>query len=77
LLIHALALFLAWIAGWAAQRAGLQQHLRSNITEPASLSVITLGWMALTMLRLQLSLRDFSAALGAHDPPRPQAIVRI
>lgn len=77
LLIHALALFLAWIAGWAAQRAGLQQRLHSNITEPASLSVITLGWMALTMLRLRLSSRDFSATIGMLGPPVPQSMVRI
>jgi len=77
LLIHALALFLAWIAGWAAQRTGLQQRLRSNITEPASLSIISLGWMALTMLRLQLSPRDFSAALGTLGPPLPQIRMRI
>ena len=78
LLIHALALLLAWIAGWAAQRVGLQQRLRSNITEPASLSIITLGWMALTMLRLRLSTRDFISALSSPlGPPLQGAEVRI
>ena len=73
LLIHALALLLAWIAGWAAQRKGLYAKLRSNITEPNGLSIITLGQMALTMLRTRLSVSDFAAALHnplAH-PPSP------
>ncbi|MBL6751836.1 MAG: IS4 family transposase [Nevskia sp.] len=77
LLIHALALFLAWVAGWAAQRAGLQRHLISNITQPASLSIITLGWMALTMLRLRLSPGDFTATFGLLGPPLPQAQTRV
>jgi hypothetical protein len=78
LLIHALVMLLAWIAGWAAQRVGLQLRLRSNITEPASLSIITLGWMALTMLRLRLSAGDFIAAFnGKLGPPTPLSDVRI
>lgn len=71
LIIHALALFLAWIAGWAAQRAGLHRQLQSNADRKhATLSIITLGWLALTMLQMQLSASDIAAALHA-PPPLP------
>lgn len=65
LLIHALTLLLAWIAGWAAQRAGLHQRLHSNANhhQRPSLSIVTLGWMALTLLNLRLSHADFTTAL--------------
>lgn len=71
LLIHALALLLAWIAGWAAQRTGLQHQLKSNAGHGprAGLSIITLGLMALTLLRMPLSAPDFAAAL--HSPLTP------
>ncbi|HSW12367.1 MAG TPA: IS4 family transposase [Solimonas sp.] len=65
LLIHALALLLAWIAGVAAQRAGMQRRLNSNAIEHrATLSIISLGWMALTMIQLHLSDHDVAAALA-------------
>lgn len=67
LLIHALALLLAWIAGWAAERSGLRARLQSNADRGVSLSIITLRWMALTMIRLRLCTRDFTSAL--HYPP--------
>lgn len=63
LMIHALALFLAWIAGCAAQRSNLHPQLRSNADrQQQNFSIITLGWMALTLLRLRLSTRDFESA---------------
>ena len=76
LVIHALALFLAWIAGWAAQRVGLQHQLKSNADrKQTSLSIISLGWLALTMLEFHLSVSDFTAALRAPPitPPEQKA----
>jgi hypothetical protein len=71
LLIHALALFLAWIAGWAAQRTGLHQQLKSNVDrQHRNFSIVTLGWMALVMIGLHLSVGDVTAALQA-PPPLP------
>lgn len=66
LIIHALALFLAWIAGWAAQRVGLYQRLKSNANnrQPKTLSIVTLGCLALSLLRMPLTARDFVAALA-------------
>jgi len=66
LIIHALALFLAWIAGWAAQRVGLYQQLKSNANnrQPKTLSIVTLGCLALSLLRMHLTTRDFVAALA-------------
>lgn len=69
LLIHALALLLAWIAGWAAQRTGLRHQLKSNADKKqVSLSIITLGWWALTMLHLQLTASDIAAAFQSPPP---------
>lgn len=78
LLIHALALFLAWIAGWAAQRTGLRHQLQSNAgRKRASLSIITLGWMALSMLHLHLTDLDLAAALHPPPPlPSPDQVAR-
>lgn len=66
LVIHALALFLAWIAGWAAQRVGLYQRLKSNANnrQPKTLSIVSLGCLALSLLRMPLTARDFVAALA-------------
>jgi len=80
LIIHALALLLAWIAGWAAQRVGLYQRLKSNANnrQPKTLSIVTLGCLALSLLRLPLTARDFVAALA--DPcasPPPHSVGRI
>lgn len=73
LIIHALALLLAWIAGCAAQRVGLQRRFQSNaIDHRATLSIISLGWMALTMIGLHLSDHDVTAALQAHPPEEAQ-----
>lgn len=70
LMIHALALFLAWIAGCAAQRSNLHSKLRSNADrQHRNFSIITLGWMALTLLRLHLYQRDFDSALKQTTAP--------
>lgn len=71
LLIHALAVFLAWIAGWAAQRMGFYHRLKSNANnrQRKTLSIVTLGCMALTLLRLPLTARDFTTALAAPLAP--------
>ena len=72
LLIHALALFLAWIAGWAAQRTGLSRKLQSNTDrQHRNFSIITLGWMALTMIRMKLSSTDIASALQIPSPLAP------
>ncbi len=74
LVIHALALLLAWIAGWAAQRSGLHQRLKSNADRnQQNLSIITLGWMALRMIGLHLSEHDIAAALHPPPPLAPDA----
>jgi hypothetical protein len=66
LVIHALTLLLAWIAGWAAQRTGLSKTLQSNADrQQRNFSIITLGWMALTMIRMKLSAYDIDSALRA------------
>lgn len=72
LLIHALALFLAWIAGWAAQRTGLHQRLKSNVDpHNQNFSIVTLGWMALTLVGLRLSEHDVIGALQMPPPLAP------
>lgn len=72
LLIHALALFLAWIAGWAAQRSGLHHKLKSNADrKQQNLSIVTLGWMALTLIGQRLSEHDITAALQTPPPLAP------
>jgi hypothetical protein len=67
LIIHALALFLAWIAGWAAQRVGLYHQLKSNANnrQQQTLSIVSLGCLALSLLRMPLTARDFARALVA------------
>lgn len=75
MLIHALALFLAWIAGRAAQRLHLQDRLKSNADrKQTSLSIISLGLLALTILHHQISLSDLTAALRTPPigPPEPE-----
>ena len=69
LLIHALALLLTWIAGWAAQRRRLDLRLRSNVTVKNSLSIISLGWMAITLLGTSPPASDFNAALRDTTAP--------
>lgn len=70
LLIHALALLLAWIAGWAAQRTGLRSQLKSNADrQQTSMSIITLGCMAISMLQLHLSDHDVQRALESSPTP--------
>lgn len=72
LLIQALALFLAWIAGWAAQRTGLRGKLTSHGERRGNtLSVVTLGCLALSLLQLPLSARDFAATLRSPLAPPP------
>lgn len=73
LLIHALALLLAWIAGWAAQRAGLHRQLKSNADRSqTSMSIITLGCMALSLLQFHLSDHDVHQALNYRNVPPDQ-----
>ncbi|HEX9742915.1 MAG TPA: IS4 family transposase [Nitrospiraceae bacterium] len=69
LMIHALALFLAWIAGCAARDAGLHHRLKSNADRTQTgLSIISQGLLALTMLELQLTVSDLTAVRA---PPPP------
>jgi hypothetical protein len=75
LVIHALALFLAWVAGQAARDAGLHHRLKSNADRSqTSLSIISQGLMALTMIELQLTVSDLTVALRAPpiDPPEQE-----
>ena len=66
---HALSLLLVWIAGWAAERTGLRPRLQSTTSrQHPTLSIITLGWMALRLLHLRLSATDVTTALQAPPP---------
>jgi hypothetical protein len=62
LLVQALALFVLWIAGVAAERQALRPAYESNArrTHPA-ISLITLGWLVLAEQALRLRLDDFRA----------------
>lgn len=72
LLVHALAIFLAWIAGWAAQRTGFHHRLKSNADRKGqNFSVVTLGWMALTMIGLHQSEHDITTAIQMPPPLAP------
>ena len=71
LLIHLLAVFLAWIAGITARRRGLQDQCRSNSDRKRhTLSDITLGWMVLAAKLLTLTQACFEQALRSlwHPP---------
>ncbi|WP_093289738.1 transposase [Solimonas aquatica] len=72
-IVHALALFLAWIAGWAAQRVGLYHQLKSNANnrQRKILSIVSLGCLALSLLRMTLTTRHFVTALAAPLAPPP------
>ncbi|MDT0498534.1 hypothetical protein RM530_14375 [Algiphilus sp. W345] len=64
LLIHLLAVFLAWVAGIIARRRGLQDQCRSNSDRKRqTLSDITLGWMVLAAKLLTLTQACFEQAL--------------
>jgi len=48
LLLHALAVFAAWLAGMAAEADGCQHRLNPHTAKRRLYSLIRLGWEALT-----------------------------
>lgn len=68
ILIHALALFVLWIAGQIADRRALRPAYESNARRSrTTISIITLGWLALTEQAVQLTASDFMQSI--HPPP--------
>ncbi len=72
LLINALAVFLAWIAGDLAHRKGLTRYFQSNGNRKRnSMSVVMLGCMALAEGAIRMVRRDLEAALELLSLPPP------
>ena len=73
LLVNALAVFLAWLAGTLAQRRNLEPRYQSHGNRKRrSLSVVTLGWMALADEAIKLAHRELTEALRLLSEPPPQ-----
>ena len=79
ILIHALALLVLWIAGLIADRRALRPAYESNARRSrTTISIITLGWLALTEQAIHLTARDFTQAIGPPtDIPGDEPCVRI
>lgn len=73
LLINALAVFLAWMAGNLAHRRNLELQFQShgNRKRP-TMSVVTLGWMALADGVITLARSELEEALRILAEPPPQ-----
>lgn len=74
LLIHALAMFAAWLAGLAAQQAGHAQRLNPTSARRRQYSVIRLGWEALARRWLG---NPRSAMLALLSVPPPDIIANM
>lgn len=60
LLIHALALLVLWVAGLQAECYHLRPHYEANARQsPSTISLVTLGWLALTEQALHLTASGF------------------
>ena len=69
-LIHALAMLVLWIAGRVADQNHLRPAFESNARRTrTTISIITLGWLALTEHAVRLSHDNFFNALSAPPPP--------
>jgi hypothetical protein len=73
LLVNALAVFLAWIAGCLAHRRNLELQFQSHGNRKRrTMSVVTLGWMALAEGGVRLAHSELIEALRMlSEPPLP------
>jgi hypothetical protein len=72
LLINALAVYLAWIAGNLAEQENLQSRFRSNGNRKRrTISVITLGWMVLVDDCIRLLHSELEEAMRLLSEPPP------
>lgn len=73
LLIHALALFLLWIAGRIADQQSLRPQYESNARRSrTTISIITLGWLALSEQAIRFTYDGFIRACQAPPPLLPE-----
>jgi hypothetical protein len=72
LLVNALAVYLAWIAGNLATQEDLESRFRSNGNRKRrTMSVITLGWMALADGVITLARSELAEAMRLLSEPPP------
>jgi len=73
LLVNALAMFLAWLAGHLARSKNLDRHFQSNGSRKRhSLSIVTVGWMVLADDAIRLARSELNEALRRlSEPPLP------
>ncbi|MDR3427739.1 IS4 family transposase [Silvimonas sp.] len=72
LLVNALAVLLAWIAGNLAYRKKLELQFQSHGNRKRrSMSVVTLGWMALADETIRFACRELTQALDLLSEPPP------
>ena len=72
LLLHALAVFAAWLAGMAAEADGCQHRLNPFATQRRLYSLIRLGWEALTRRWLTRPVQTMLDALHSLSPEARQ-----
>ncbi len=70
LLLHALVVFAAWLAGMAAEADGYQRRLNPFATQRRLYSLVRLGWEALTR---QWLTRPVQTMLDTLDSLSPEA----
>jgi hypothetical protein len=68
LLLHALALFVAWLAGIAAEAERCQHKLNPHCSERRLYSIVRLGWEALSRQWLSLSTAKLIEILRSLSP---------
>jgi IS4 transposase len=68
LLLHALALFVAWLAGIAAEAERCQHKLNPHCSERRLYSIVRLGWEALSRRWLSLSTAKLIEILRSLSP---------
>lgn len=75
ILVHALPLLVLWIAGRIADRRALRPSYESNARRTrTTISIITLGWLALTEHVVRLTIADFIPQIG---PPIPLGLADL
>ncbi len=72
LLLHALAVFAAWLAGMAAEADGYQRRLNPFATNRRLYSLVRLGWEALTRRWLTRPVQAMLDALQSLSPEARQ-----
>jgi len=72
LLLHALAVFAAWLAGMAAEADGYQRKLNPFATQRRLYSLVRLGWEALTRHWLTRPVQTMLDTLESLSPEAQQ-----